>query len=110
MMTNEEKKRVFVRPDTDFECGCSDDGNAVYTFKFEIPGAKKEKIDLKVIKDGIRLIAPRSDAVDYYSEVSFCCEAFIDEVSANYDSGMLTVEVPMDCPDPFAEAKQITVS
>ena len=47
--------------------GCSDEDESSYTLIYDIPGASRENIDLKVIPEGIRLIAPRDDETEYFS-------------------------------------------
>jgi HSP20 family molecular chaperone IbpA len=78
-------------------------------FSFEIPGARKETIDLKITKEGLRLTAARDENVEYYSEYSFICDGKPDAASAKYDNGILSVTVPYECPDPFKDAQKISI-
>ncbi len=82
----------------------------VETLTFEIPGVKKDKIHLDVTKDRIRMIAHRNESTDFVSEYLFSCTANLDEKSnARYDNGILTVEVPVDCPDPYKDAQRLEI-
>jgi HSP20 family molecular chaperone IbpA len=111
MSDNNVKKKKWVTPHSSYDCGCSDDGdNAVYTFEFELPGTQKDKIELTFVEEGFRLIAPRDDKTEYYSEFTFCCPALIDKVTADYNEGMLRIEVPLVCEDPFKEGKIVTIN
>jgi len=98
------KKKVWVYPAFDCDCECSEDDNNVYRLTYEIPGVDKKNIHLKVIKDAIRLVAHKDD-IDYVNEFSFQCDVDVDETLAEYDNGVLTIDLPYDCPDPFKGAK-----
>ncbi|NHJ41254.1 MAG: Hsp20/alpha crystallin family protein [Asgard group archaeon] len=100
-MTDKEKKLIWVHPCVDCGCDCKDVEDDHYHISIELPGVKKKDIDLKVIKSGLRLRAKKSDDVEYVSELKFLCDANPNKVKAKYEDGLLTVDVPFDCPDPF---------
>jgi HSP20 family molecular chaperone IbpA len=104
-----ENMRIWVDPCPVCDVGCSDEGDDSETLTYEIPGVKKEEIKLHVVKDGLRLVAPRHDKYEFFSEHSFACDAMPDKVKAKYEDGLLTVNVPLDCPKPFKDSKQITI-
>ena len=101
MSESNGKRQIWIHPCTSCGCGCNEDDDDQYELVFEIPGVKKEDIHLHVVKNGLRLVAPRDENTEYVNETSFVCEADPDNVSANYDNGILTVAVPYSCPDPF---------
>jgi HSP20 family molecular chaperone IbpA len=109
MKSIEEKKvrRVWVPACPECPSSCSDDESDI-SLQFEIPGVNKDKINLQVVKDKLRLIAKRSD-LEYYSEYEFECETIPEKVKAHYDNGELTVHIPQVCPDPFKDGKSIMV-
>ena len=62
---------------------------------------------LKVIKTGLRLRARKGDNTEYVSELKFLCDAKVSDVKADYEDGLLTLDVPFDCPDPFKDVDSI---
>jgi HSP20 family molecular chaperone IbpA len=105
MANREAKYRVWINP---CDCGCSDPDSELYTLSYELPGVKKEDIDLKITKEGLQLLAKRNE-VEYYNEFAFACDAKVDDVEAIYEDGLLSIQVPLSCPSPFKDAKQIPV-
>jgi len=106
------KRKIWVPACPTCDCGCTDedDKENIETLTFEIPGVKKDKIHLDVTKDRIRMIAHRNESTDFVSEYLFSCTAKLDEKStAKYDNGILTVEVPVDCPDPYKDAQRLEI-
>lgn len=103
------KKRIWIDPLIDCDCQCSEEENDdIFRLTYEIPGVEKKDIHLKVIKEGLRLVAHKTD-VDFINEFSFQCEADIEHVIAGYDNGVLTVDIPTLCPDPFKEATAVKI-
>ena len=109
-MTEKNKKLIWVHPCVDCGCDCEDIDDNHYHIQLELPGVKKKDIDLKVIKSGLRLRAMKGDTIEYVSELKFICDAKTDEVKANYEDGLLTLDVPFDCPDPFKEVDSIKIN
>ncbi|GAB4311869.1 MAG: hypothetical protein Kow0069_12330 [Promethearchaeota archaeon] len=112
-MTEEEKRekrrtRIWVDPCIDCDCGCGDGEDAIY-LTFELPGVKKEDVHLHVVPQGLRLTATRGEHVEFVSEYSFLCPAKPEETKATYDNGLLRVEIPYTCPDPFKGSKPVTI-
>src|SRR5271157_739060 len=90
-------------------CDCDTEDTDKVSLTFDIPGAKKDDIDLRVIPDGLRLVAKRDPTTEYVSEYSFMCPADVDKVKASYTEGVLEVEVPLTCKDPFSDSPRIDV-
>jgi HSP20 family molecular chaperone IbpA len=109
-VTDKEKKLIWVHPCVDCGCDCDDVENDHYHISIELPGVKKKNIDLKVIKSGLRLRAKKGDTIEYVSELKFLCDADPNKVEANYEDGLLTVDVPFDCPDPFQDISKVKIS
>ena len=105
-------RRIWVDGIDCCDCSdvCSDEGDDKVNFTFEIPGVKKEDIDLKIIPDGLRLSAKRDKNTEYVSEYAFMCPADPDHVKAEYREGVLEVEVPTKCKDPFVDGKKIVLA
>ena len=104
----EQKTRIWVSGCAC--CNCDTEDTDKVSLTFEIPGAKKDDIDLRVIPDGLRLVAKRDPTTEYVSEYSFMCSAEVDKVKASYADGVLEVEVPLTCKDPFTESPKIELS
>jgi len=114
MDKKEEKKpelrnQIWVEPCVSCDCNCKDeDDRDSEKLVFEIPGVPKEKIHLDVVKDRMRLIAHRTDNVDYRSEYEFACPADTDEEPTMiYENGLLTLEFSESCPDLFQNAMHL---
>jgi HSP20 family protein len=108
MAENKIKNRYWINP-CDCGCDCDEAIEDVYRLTYELPGIKKEDIDLKVTKRSLRLIAKRDD-VEYYNEFPFTCDADEESVQAVYENGLLNIEIPLNCPNPFKEAKTVKIS
>jgi HSP20 family molecular chaperone IbpA len=108
--THKHRRSIWVQACPTCDCGCTDEGDPeIAHLVFEIPGVKKEDIHLHVVKDGLRFTAPRGEDVQYVSEYSFSCPALVDEADAKYEDGILTVEVPLECENPFKGSKPLAV-
>jgi HSP20 family molecular chaperone IbpA len=103
------KQRIWICPTSESDCGCNDNGEEQERLYFELPGVKKENINLHVIKDQLKLIAGRTEKSEYYSEYGFGCEIEPEKVKATYQEGLLTVDVPMVCKDPFLGSTPIKI-
>lgn len=114
MSEEEKKRRVYVTACPDCNSACFDDeesSEVIENFSFEIPGADKMKIKLHVAEDRIRLLAPRKNSdIEYISEYLFMCPVNPEvEVKAKYEDGVLNVEIPLKCENPYDNAKEIMI-
>lgn len=107
----EDIVRDQVWVDAYFEggCGCSDEEEDTLVLRYDLPGVKKDKIHLHVIENGLRLVAPRDDKTDYISSYSFSCPANPKETKAHYEDGVLRVEVPYSCPNPWKDIAPVKI-
>jgi len=101
-------RRVWIYPGMDCDCGCTEGEEDFYHLTYELPGVKKEDINLRVTKEALRLIGKRSD-IEYVNEFNFCCDADVDNVKSSYENGILNVEIPFSCPNPFKDAKSVKI-
>lgn len=90
---------------------CADydsDGNS-YDVEVQLPGARKEDIDLRLMSGGFMVRAPRADMDDtYYSgSYNFCCPVQEDSVRAEFDNGLLKMSV--DLKEPYQDAKRVAL-
>ncbi len=104
-----DRDLIWVSPNFTSDNACSGEGTDVYHLTYEIPGASRDGIKLRVIKDGIRLSATRGSDEEYWSDISFDCDADPSKVKATYSDGVLKVDVPIMCPDPFQSAVDVRV-
>ena len=93
----------------DHEEGCTDNEDE-YRLIYELPGVKREKISIKVVKNGLRLNAKRDESFEFVNEYPFLTEAEPEGAVAHYTEGLLVVHVPIIGDDPFKEADSITIS
>jgi HSP20 family protein len=73
---------------------CSDDqGNL--DIEIDMPGVKKESIELKMVEDGFFIRAKREETgVEYAGTYAFCCGIVPEKAVAKYLNGKLYVTVP----------------
>lgn len=90
-MAVEIKNRVWINS---FDCGCDNSAEDVYDLSYELPGVRKENIDLQVTKQGLKLLAERN-SVEYVNEFAFAWDADVDKVQALYENGLLSIRVPL---------------
>jgi len=106
---NQIIRRIWV-PGCSFCDSCGDGTTDKVSITFEIPGVKKGDIDLRLIPDGMRLVAKKDAYTEYVSEYLFNCPADVENAKANYSDGVLNVEIQLTCKDPFDDAKLVDVS
>lgn len=99
----EDTEKTMIRPEL---CAWYDEENNRYDIDVELPGVKKEDIELKVVTGAFMLDAKKGDVV-YHGDYSFCCPVNVDKTSAVYDNGLLNILVPLK--EPFADARKIEI-
>ena len=82
---------VKMTPDV---LSCSDDkGNM--EIQINLPGVKKENIELKMVEEGFFVRAKREETgVEYAGTYAFCCGVIPQKAVARYCDGKLFVIVP----------------
>jgi len=82
---------VKMSPDV---ISCSDDqGNL--EVEINLPGVKKENIELKMVEEGFFIRAKREEkGVEYVGTYAFCCGVVPEKATAKYCDGKLYVIVP----------------
>ena len=99
-MSDEKKK---ISPDV---CSYVDDDHTRLSVEVSLPGVKKGNINLKMHEDSLNLSAPREDFV-YVATYSFCCPVSPDKAKADYENGLLKIEVPFK--DPMEDAISVKI-
>lgn len=87
-------------------CSCVDDEKSSLHLEFTIPGVKREDIALKLNDDSFSLRAEKNDA-EYVTTGSFCCPVEIEKTEANYENGLLLINIPLK--DPWKNAYNVTI-
>jgi HSP20 family molecular chaperone IbpA len=109
MIVNEStKRRIWVNPVIDGEETCTSNTGETIRLTYGIPGVDKKDIHLKMARDTVQLIATREDA-DLVNEYCFDGEADLEKVSAGYENGVLTVEIPTLISRPFKNTVSIKI-
>ena len=95
--------RMKVAPDT---VAYADGENHRLVVEFAIPGAPADTIDLKILEDSLHLTAPARD-IDYVSALALGWTVKPHKAEANYEHGLLRIEVPFK--DPMEDAVKVVV-
>ncbi len=78
-------------------CAYPDEDHEYLNIEIELPGVKKEDIDLKIHFDSFYLNANK-EGVHYIGSYAICCPVKPEDAEATYENGMLTVTVPYKNP------------
>jgi HSP20 family molecular chaperone IbpA len=92
-----------VAPDT---VAYADPDNRKLVVEFAIPGAPVGTVDVKILKDSVHLNAPARD-IEYVAAMALSWPVKPDKAQANYEHGLLRIEVPFK--DPMEDAVTVTV-
>jgi HSP20 family protein len=92
-MTKEELPMARVRTAPDI-CSFVDEKNQNMHLEVSLPGVRKEEIRLRMYDDSFNLSAPRGEDIEYVTTMAFCCPVKAKDAKAQYDNGLLKVEVP----------------
>jgi HSP20 family molecular chaperone IbpA len=92
-----------VAPDT---VAYADGENHRLVVEFAIPGAPVETIDLKILEDSVHLTAPTRD-VEYVAALALGWAVKPRKAEANYEHGLLRIEVPFK--DPMEDAVTVPI-
>jgi HSP20 family molecular chaperone IbpA len=95
--------RMKVAPDT---LVYADAENLKLVVEFAIPGAPADTVDVKILEDSVHLIAPARD-IEYVSSLALSYPVKPDKAEANYELGLLRIEVPFK--DPMEDAVKVTI-
>jgi HSP20 family molecular chaperone IbpA len=95
--------RMKVAPDT---VAYADAKSRKLVVEFAIPGAPTDTIDVKILQDSIYLTAPARD-IEYVSALALGWPVKPDKAEANYDHGLLRIEVPFK--DPMEDAVKVAI-
>jgi HSP20 family molecular chaperone IbpA len=95
--------RIKVAPNT---VAYADGKNNKLIVEFAIPGAPTDTIDVKILEDSIHLTAPARD-IEYVSALASGWPVKPDKAEANYEHGLLRVEVPFK--DPMEDAVKVAI-
>ncbi|MDH3216113.1 MAG: Hsp20/alpha crystallin family protein [Candidatus Krumholzibacteria bacterium] len=97
------KYRIKVAPNT---VAYADEENNKLVAEFAIPGAPTDTIDVKILEDSIHLTAPARD-IEYVSALALGWPVKPDKAEANYEHGLLRIEVPFK--DPMEDAVTVAI-
>jgi HSP20 family molecular chaperone IbpA len=75
--------------------------------EFAIPGAPTETVDVKILADSVYLLAPARD-IEYVSALALGWPVKPDKAEANYENGLLRIEVPFK--DPMEDAVKVPIT
>jgi len=87
-------------------CSCVDEDKTSLHMEFKIPGVKKKDIHLKMNSDSFSLRAQKDD-VEYVSTGNFCCPVAVKNSEADYENGLLLINIPLV--DPWDNAYDVPI-
>ena len=88
MSEDEDDKRI-ITPGM-----CADHDAEQYNVQIEMPGVKKEDVELVVNEQSLCVKGARKDA-DFHACYRLAHEIIVDEVEASFDNGLLTISMPL---------------
>ena len=74
-------------------CAYVDDKHTLLTIEVNLPGVKKENINVRMHEDSFSMSAPRED-IEFVATLAFCCPVKPEAAIAKYENGLLKIEVP----------------
>src|ERR1700681_2343798 len=95
--------RIRVAPNT---VAYADRENHKLIMEFAIPGAPTETIDVKILEDSVHLTAPARD-IEYAAALALGWPVKPGKAEANYEHGLLRIEVPLK--DPMEDAVKVAI-
>jgi HSP20 family protein len=98
-----QAERMKVAPDT---VAYADGEHHKLIVEFAIPGAPTETIDVKILEDSVYLLAPARD-IEYVSALALGWPVKPAKAEANYQNGLLRIEVPFK--DPMEDAVKVPI-
>ena len=97
------ENRIRVAPNT---VAYADEEKNKLVVEFAIPGAPTETIDLKLLADSVHLTAPAKD-IEYVAALALAWPVKPHKAEANYEHGLLRIEVPFK--DPMEDAVKVAI-
>ncbi|MCW4047849.1 MAG: Hsp20/alpha crystallin family protein [Candidatus Bathyarchaeota archaeon] len=76
---------------------CFDHNSEAYHIQIELPGVKKEDVELFVSEQTMCVEGPREDVI-LFGCFTLAHLVNVDKAKANYGNGLLTVEIPLKTP------------
>jgi HSP20 family protein len=89
--TEEESKPVLT-PEA-----CFDHDSEMYYIQIELPGVKKEDVELSASEQTLCVEGSREDVI-LFGCFTLAHPVNADKAKASYDNGLLTVEIPLKAP------------
>jgi HSP20 family protein len=74
--------------------------------EFAIPGAPEDTVDVRILQDSVHLTAPARD-VEYVASLALGWPVKPDKAVANYEHGLLRIEIPFK--DPMEDAVKVVI-
>lgn len=96
-------EKTRIRPNL---CAAYDDKKNLYNIEIELPGVKKDDIDLKVLPGGFMVKAPKGE-IEYRGDYTFFSPVDPEKTNAKYENGLLTINIPLK--EPYEDATRVTV-
>jgi len=84
----------------------ADAENGKLAVEFAIPGAPAETVDLRLLEDSVHLTAPAKD-IEYVASLALGWPVKPAKAEANYEYGLLRIEVPFK--DPMEDAVKVPI-